>query len=93
MNEELLETALVAHDEVCTPACMTRSAHAERLVLTEILRRPGLDCALCIYDQSLTTPRLAVTVIEGYAVCDGHLGYVAQGGRFTSILKVIRNPH
>jgi hypothetical protein len=45
-------------------------------------------CAVCYYvpppDKRL---RVAVTIIEGYAVCEDHLGYVAQGQRFAAILN------
>jgi hypothetical protein len=33
----------------------------------------------------------AVTVLEGYAVCSDHLGYVAQGTRWQGILEAVRH--
>lgn len=45
-----------------------------------------LRCGVCIYVEPGLAPK-AVTVIEGYAVCDDHLGLVAQGMRFAAMLE------
>lgn len=47
-----------------------------------------LLCAVCLYVRKRARP--ADTVIEGYAVCDDHLGYVVQGEQFASILRAAR---
>ena len=45
-------------------------------------------CAVCIYVRvGLSSP--AVTVIEGYAVCELHMGRVAQGARFHAIMSPV----
>ena len=49
-----------------------------------------LVCAICMYIKSDEPASEAVTVIEGYAVCDDHLGYVAQGERWYHILRAAR---
>jgi hypothetical protein len=46
-------------------------------------------CAVCLYIRT-GVAESAITVIEGYAVCEDHLGYVAQGQRFASILETAR---
>lgn len=43
-----------------------------------------MNCAICLY-VSGNPRRKAVTVLEGYAVCADHLGYVAQGSRWAAI--------
>lgn len=48
-----------------------------------------LCCAVCLYVRKGVANE-ATTIIEGYAVCDDHLGYVAQGERFVSILRTAR---
>lgn len=45
-----------------------------------------LYCAVCLYVRDGQAEE-ADTVIEGYAVCDDHMGYVAQGERFAAIVK------
>jgi hypothetical protein len=49
---------------------------------------PGwtLHCAVCMYVKTGPAAE-AVTVIEGYAVCDDHVGRVAQGTRFAAIIR------
>ena len=49
-----------------------------------------LLCAVCLYDESRLPPEPALTVIEGYAVCEHHLGFVAQGERFAGIIRTAR---
>lgn len=47
-------------------------------------------CALCLYNPD--GPRtLAVTVLEGYAVCHDHLPYVAQGTRWYHLLEAVQH--
>jgi hypothetical protein len=46
-----------------------------------------LYCALCYFVRS--DAEEAVTVINGQAVCDDHLGYV-QGGVFTQALILVK---
>jgi hypothetical protein len=48
-----------------------------------------LLCAICLYTKEDTANR-AVTVIRGYAVCDDHLGYVAQGEEWFYILRAAK---
>lgn len=48
-----------------------------------------LVCAVCLYVRTGIAAD-AVTVVEGYAVCDDHVGYVAQGEQFHSILTAAR---
>lgn len=50
----------------------------------------ALVCALCLYMEDGRKANIALTVIEGYAVCDDHLGYVAQGQHFHSLITAIR---
>lgn len=51
------------------------------------MTRPfDLVCAICLYTKTDTANR-AITVIRGYAVCDDHLGYVAQGEEWYYILR------
>lgn len=48
-------------------------------------------CAICMYVPD--TPHEAneaVTVIRGYAVCDDHMGYVAQGEEWHAILSTAK---
>lgn len=52
----------------------------------------GLDCCICIYDLTRKEIAPARTVIEGFAVCDDHMGYVAQGKRWHSIMEMLPNP-
>lgn len=50
-----------------------------------------LYCAICMYVPD--TPHLpteAVTILNGFAVCDEHLGVVAQGQEWHTILSVAR---
>lgn len=48
-----------------------------------------LVCAVCLYVRDgVASP--AITVIEGYAVCEDHLGYVAQGTTFATIVRSVR---
>lgn len=48
-----------------------------------------LMCALCLYLPN-HEPEDAVTVLEGYAVCSDHMGYVAQGTRWYALLEALR---
>lgn len=43
-----------------------------------------LYCARCLYVKEGVANK-AVTIIEGYAVCEDCMGYVAQGTNFASI--------
>lgn len=49
-----------------------------------------LDCAVCLYSHGKAT---ATTVLEGYAVCADHLGVVAQGSTFHSIVRMARGDY
>lgn len=49
----------------------------------------SLVCAVCLYDNDAPANE-AETVIEGYAVCYDHLGYVAQGVNFAGIIRIAR---
>jgi hypothetical protein len=51
---------------------------------------PKLACCICLFALRDEVARDAVTVIEGYAVCYNHMGYVAQGNRWHAILKEAR---
>jgi hypothetical protein len=62
----------------------------DKKILTTIVERHALICALCLYKDSGGKAKTALTVIEGYAVCDDHLGYVAQGQNWASILRAVR---
>lgn len=53
----------------------------------------SLSCGVCLYDESGDEADDAITVIEGYAVCENHLGFVAQGSRFHAILETARREH
>jgi hypothetical protein len=44
-------------------------------------------CCVCLYVREGIAPD-AVTVINGYAVCEDHLGIVAQGREWNSILVI-----
>jgi hypothetical protein len=48
-----------------------------------------LYCAICLYVRTGVAAE-AVTVIEGYAVCDDHMGYVAQGENWASIYRTAK---
>lgn len=52
--------------------------------------RSLLSCAVCIFSGGLPIEP-AETVVEGYAVCSSHVGIVAQGARFRSILEAARS--
>lgn len=58
--------------------------------LRTIIERHALVCAVCLYAQDGGKAKIALTVIEGYAVCDDHRGHVAQGMRFALILRAAR---
>jgi hypothetical protein len=45
-----------------------------------------VKCVLCLYVRSGEAEE-AVTVIEGYAVCEDHLGIMAQGLDWHGVLK------
>lgn len=62
----------------------------DKKIVTTIVERHALVCALCLYREPGGKANTALTVIEGYAVCDDHLGYVAQGERFAGILRSVR---
>lgn len=52
-----------------------------------------LRCAVCLYARKRPGQKvadLATTVLDGYAVCYDHLGVVAQGEKFHSILRTAR---
>jgi hypothetical protein len=49
-----------------------------------------LCCAVCLYDGNDAAANDAATVVEGYAVCFDHLGFVAQGQRFAGIVRTAR---
>lgn len=49
-----------------------------------------LYCAVCFYTRTGKAEE-AVTVIEGYAVCEDHMGYVAQGERFAAIMRAAKS--
>jgi hypothetical protein len=52
----------------------------------------NLLCAACLYDENrATAAQPAVTIIEGYAVCDDHLWVVATGELFASIVNAMRD--
>lgn len=59
-------------------------------VIRTIVERHALVCAVCMYKPGGGKAKTALTVIEGYAVCDDHLGYVAQGQTFYSILTAVQ---
>lgn len=48
-----------------------------------------MNCAVCLH-VGPNPNRRAVTIIEGYAVCQDHLGYVAQGNRWSAIYHEAR---
>lgn len=50
----------------------------------------GLNCALCLYDLQHPAVAPAITVIEGFAVCESHMGYVAQGTRWFHIMEALQ---
>ena len=62
----------------------------DKKILTTIVERHALVCALCMYREPGGKAKTALTVIAGYAVCEDHLGYVAQGQRFAGILRSVR---
>lgn len=48
-------------------------------------------CVICLYvPPPDKKTRVAVTVINGYAVCDDHLGYVDHGEHWSSTLAAAR---
>lgn len=47
-----------------------------------------LLCAICIHTK-LGEPNPAITIINGQAVCEPHMGYV-QGGVFTRFLIAVK---
>lgn len=49
----------------------------------------GQVCGVCFYVREGPAPD-AVTTIRGYAVCEDHMGLVAQGMEWTSILGSAR---
>ena len=55
-----------------------------------LIETNALICSLCLYAEPGGTANRALTVIEGYAVCDDHLGYVAQGQTWHSMLTAMR---
>lgn len=62
----------------------------DKKVITTIVERRALVCAVCLYCVDGRKAETALTVIEGYAVCGDHLGYVAQGERYASIVRAVR---
>jgi hypothetical protein len=44
-------------------------------------------CAVCLYARTGPAP-IAITVINGYAVCEDHTPLVAQGSEWNSILVI-----
>jgi hypothetical protein len=62
----------------------------DKKLLTTIVERHALVCALCMYAEPGGKAKTALTVIEGYAVCEDHMGYVAQGEGFASIVRAVR---
>jgi hypothetical protein len=67
-------------------AVLTLRTAADRLAAEPI---PALVCGVHLYAVEGEAPP-AVTVIEGYAVCEDHAGLVAQGERFAGILAAAR---
>jgi hypothetical protein len=45
-----------------------------------------MKCVLCLYVRKGQAPE-AITVCEGYAVCEDHLGLVAHGLDWHGVLK------
>jgi hypothetical protein len=53
-----------------------------------------IRCAICFYvPETPHEAAEAVTIIRGYAVCEDHLGYVAQGTEWHAILSAARREH
>ena len=50
----------------------------------------GQVCAICLYAREGTAED-AVTTIRGYAVCEDHMGLVAQGMEWSSIIGSARS--
>jgi len=66
--------------EMCGGECIVLGLTDESITLI---------CAVCLYNEGGGKAKTALTVIEGYAVCDDHLGYVAQGQKFASIIRTL----
>lgn len=47
----------------------------------------GQVCCVCLYTREGTAED-AVTTIRGYSVCEDHLGLVAQGSEWNSIIVI-----
>lgn len=62
----------------------------DKATIRTMIERHALVCAVCLYVLDGGKAKTALTVIEGYAVCDDHLGYVAQGTTFHSIISAAR---
>lgn len=62
----------------------------ETKVIKTIIERHALVCAICLYRPDGGKAKTALTVIEGYAVCEDHLGYVAQGQRFAGLIETVK---
>lgn len=86
--------ALEGQGDRQVPGPLERLDAADDLkVIGTMLDRRGLLCAVCLYAPPVDSDgkaNLAITVIEGYAVCEDCLGYVAQGQAFHSILTAAR---
>lgn len=48
-----------------------------------------LTCVLCLYQKDRKLHNAAVTVLEGYAVCEPHLPLVARGPRWRDTLAAV----
>jgi hypothetical protein len=48
-----------------------------------------MTCCICWYVGG-EDPRDAETMIRGYAVCEPHMGYVAQGTEWHAILSAAK---
>ena len=51
----------------------------------------SLYCVLCMYSPKGGKAKSAVTIIQGYAVCDDHMGYVAQGSEWYFLYRAVQN--
>lgn len=47
-----------------------------------------MTCCICLFLPGKSYN--AITIIDGYAVCEDHIGYV-QGGNWFSILRLARD--
>ena len=49
-------------------------------------------CALCMYETKdcFQEANKAITVLRGYAVCEDHISYLAQGNEWAVIMNAIR---